>query len=174
MKQKLALACTLVHEPQVIVLDEPTTGVDPVSRREFWRLIDDVSRTGTTVLVTTHYLDEAERCDRVAILHAGRLAALGTPGQLKAAFEDRPIVEIRSASPVAVMTWLDASPFVEKTSLFGTAVHAVLKRRDIPPGEIASALAAAGLPASSVSAVVPSLEDVFLDVVDRVESGSAA
>jgi ABC-2 type transport system ATP-binding protein len=173
-RQRLALGCALLHEPPIVFLDEPTGGVDPVSRREFWRLIDDVSRTGTTVLVTTHYLDEAERCDRVAILHAGRLAALGTPGQLKAAFEDRPIVEIRSASPVAVMTWLDASPFVEKTSLFGTAVHAVLKRRDIPPGEIASALAAAGLPASSVSAVVPSLEDVFLDVVDRVESGSAA
>jgi ABC-2 type transport system ATP-binding protein len=173
-RQRLALGCALLHEPPIVFLDEPTGGVDPVSRREFWRLIDDVSRTGTTVLVTTHYLDEAERCDRVAILHAGRLASLGTPSELKSAFENRPIVEIRSASPVAVMTWLDASPFVEKTSLFGTAVHAVLRRRDISAPDIESALAAAGLQASSVATVVPSLEDVFLDVVDRVESGSAA
>jgi ABC-2 type transport system ATP-binding protein len=133
-----------------------------------------VSRAGTTVLVTTHYLDEAERCDRVAILHAGRLAALGTPGELKAAFEDRPILEIRSTSPVAVMTWLDAWPPVEKTSLFGTAVHAVLRGRDVAPAQVEAALKAAGLPPSSVVTVVPSLEDVFLDVVDRVESGSAA
>ncbi len=173
-RQRLALGCALLHEPPIVFLDEPTGGVDPVSRREFWRLIDDVSRTGTTVLVTTHYLDEAERCDRVAILHAGRLAALGTPGALKAAFEDRPILEIRSTSPVAVMTWLDTWPPVEKTSLFGTAVHAVLRGRDVTPAEVEAALRKADLPASSVSTVVPSLEDVFLDVVDRVESGSAA
>ena len=173
-RQRLALGCALLHEPRIVFLDEPTGGVDPVSRREFWRLIDDVSRTGTTVLVTTHYLDEAERCDRVAIMHAGRLAALGTPGELKAAFEDRPIVEIRSTSPVAVMTWLDSSPSVEKTSLFGTAVHAVLRRRDVSRESLESSLLAAGLPVTHVSAVVPSLEDVFLDVVDRAESGGAA
>lgn len=173
-RQRLALGCALLHEPPIVFLDEPTGGVDPVSRRDFWRLIDDVSRTGTTVLVTTHYLDEAERCDRVAILHAGRLAALGTPGELKAAFEGRPILEIRSTSPVAVMTWLDKWPPVEKTSLFGTAVHAVLRGRDVTPAEVEAALRKADLPASSVATVVPSLEDVFLDVVDRVESGSAA
>lgn len=173
-RQRLALGCALLHEPPIVFLDEPTGGVDPVSRREFWRLIDDVSRTGTTVLVTTHYLDEAERCDRVAIMHAGRLAALGTPGELKAAFEDRPILEVRSTSPVAVMTWLDAWPPVEKTSLFGTAVHAVLRGRDVTPAQVDAALRQAGLPVSSATVVVPSLEDVFLDVVDRVESGSAA
>jgi ABC-2 type transport system ATP-binding protein len=173
-RQRLALGCALLHEPPIVFLDEPTGGVDPVSRREFWRLIDEVSRTGTTVLVTTHYLDEAERCDRVAIMHAGRLAALGTPGELKAAFQDRPILEVRSTSPVAVMTWLDAWPPVEKTSLFGTAVHAVLRGRGAGPAQLESALAQAGLPVSGVAAVVPSLEDVFLDVVDRVESGSAA
>ena len=173
-RQRLALGCALLHEPPIVFLDEPTGGVDPVSRREFWRLIDDVSRTGTTVLVTTHYLDEAERCDRVAIMHAGRLAALGTPAELKGAFHDRPIVEIRSSAPVAVMTWLDNWPEVEKTSLFGTAVHAVLRHREVTPERVQSALATANLAVSSVSGVVPSLEDVFLDVVDRVESGSAA
>jgi ABC-2 type transport system ATP-binding protein len=173
-RQRLALGCALLHEPPIVFLDEPTGGVDPVSRREFWRLIDDVSQTGTTVLVTTHYLDEAERCDRVAIMHAGRLAALGTPTELKTAFRDRPIVEVRSPSPVAVMTWLDSWAEVEKTSLFGTAVHAVLRKAGTSPAMVESALAAAGQPVTSVSLVVPSLEDVFLDVVDRVEAGSAA
>ena len=95
-RQRLALGCALLHEPPIVFLDEPTGGVDPVSRRDFWRLIDDLSHGGTTVLVTTHYLDEAERCDRVAIIHAGRLAALGTTSELKSAFDDRPILEIRA------------------------------------------------------------------------------
>ncbi len=173
-RQRLALGCALLHEPPIVFLDEPTGGVDPVSRRDFWRLIDDVSRTGTTVLVTTHYLDEAERCDRVAIMHAGRLAALGTTADLKAAFRDRPIVEVRSPEPVAAMAWLDGWAPVEKTSLFGTAVHAVLRDRTLTPEAVGRALAAAGLSATAVSFVVPSLEDVFLDVVDRMEAGTAA
>jgi ABC-2 type transport system ATP-binding protein len=163
-----------LHEPPIIFLDEPTGGVDPISRREFWRLIDDLSAAGTTVLVTTHYLDEAERCDRVAIMHLGRLAALGTVGELKQTFADRPIVEVRSADPVATMTWLDASPLVEKTSLFGTAVHAVIKAGSGAVDRLEQALAQSGQAVSSVQSVVPSLEDVFLDVVDRLEHGSAA
>src|SRR6476659_6612848 len=121
-KQRLALGCALLHEPPIVFLDEPTGGVDPVSRRDFWRLIDELSNAGTTVLVTTHYMDEAERCDRVAIIHAGRLAALGTTSELKSRFDDRPIFEIRASDPVAAMTALDALPAVEKTSLFGTTV----------------------------------------------------
>jgi ABC-2 type transport system ATP-binding protein len=173
-RQRLALGCALLHEPPIIFLDEPTGGVDPVSRRDFWRLIDDLSHGGTTVLVTTHYLDEAERCDRVAIIHAGKLAAIGTTSDLKAGFADRPILEVRSPDPVAVMAKLDALASVEKTSLFGTAVHAVLRQRTTTPEEIASALSAGGLTVTSLSAVVPSLEDVFLDVVDRVTAGGAA
>jgi ABC-2 type transport system ATP-binding protein len=173
-RQRLALGCALVHEPPILFLDEPTGGVDPVSRREFWRLIDDLSRAGTTVLVTTHYMDEAERCDRVAIMHAGQLAALGTPRQLKSAFADRPIVELRSPEPVAVMSWLDASPSVEKTTLFGTAVHAVLRDRTVSIESLRDGLQAAGLPVAEIAPVIPSLEDVFLDVVDRVERQSAA
>ena len=172
-RQRLALGCALVHEPPILFLDEPTGGVDPVSRREFWRLIDQLSRAGTTVLVTTHYMDEAERCDRVAIMHAGTLAALGTPAELKAAFADRPIVEVRGPDPVAVMTWLDSSPLVEKTTLFGTAVHAVLRGRRAPSDAIAGGLRAAGLAVTSIAPVMPSLEDVFLDVVDRLERPAA-
>jgi len=173
-RQRLALGCALLHEPPIVFLDEPTGGVDPVSRRGFWRLIDDLSSAGTTVLVTTHYLDEAERCDRVAIMHAGRLAALGTIRKLKSVFDDRPILEIRSPSPVDVMSRLDARPDVEKTSLFGTAVHAVLQSGAVRPETIRGALEDAGLRVSSIDTVVPSLEDVFLDVVSRVEAGEGA
>jgi ABC-2 type transport system ATP-binding protein len=173
-KQRLALGCALLHEPPILFLDEPTGGVDPVSRREFWRLIDDLSGRGTTVLVTTHYLDEAERCDRVAIMHVGKLAALGTIRELKQVFADRPIVEVRGADPVGLMSWLDTSPLVEKTSLFGTAVHAVLRSAATPAEAIGAALAAAGQRATSVVPVSPSLEDVFLDVVDRIEHQGAA
>src|SRR5262245_27875425 len=173
-KQRLALGCALLHEPPIVFLDEPTGGVDPVSRRDFWRLIDDLSHRGTTVLVTTHYLDEAERCDRVAIIHAGRLAACGTPAGLRARFADRPILEIRSQDPVAAMLKLDAMPLIEKTSLFGTAVHAVLRQRTTTLVEIAAALESVGIRVTSLAPVTPSLEDVFLDVVDAVTTKGAA
>jgi ABC-2 type transport system ATP-binding protein len=173
-RQRLALGCALLHEPPIVFLDEPTGGVDPVSRRAFWRLIGELSERGTTVLVTTHYLDEAERCDRIAIIHAGRLAALGTTAALKGTFDERPIVEIRASRPVEVMSALDGMPAVEKTSLFGTAVHAVLRSRGASPVELQRGLADRGLPVESVAVVAPSLEDVFLDVVDRLETRGAA
>jgi ABC-2 type transport system ATP-binding protein len=172
-RQRLALGCALLHEPPILFLDEPTGGVDPVSRREFWRLIDQLSRDGTTVLVTTHYLDEAERCDRVAILHGGRLAAIGTTAALKQRFQDRPIVEVRSLDPVGVMTKLESVPEIEKTSVFGTAVHVVLRGRDGPEETVRHALATAGLAIQSLTPVVPSLEDVFLDVVDALSAEPA-
>jgi ABC-2 type transport system ATP-binding protein len=171
-RQRLALGCALLHEPPIVFLDEPTGGVDPVSRREFWRLIDRLSREGTTVLVTTHYLDEAERCDRVAIIHAGQLAAIGTTRELKATFDTRPIVELRSAAPVPLMRALEALPAVEKTSLFGTAVHAVLRDISMSTADVRRALPP-DVAVSTIERVVPSLEDVFLDVVDRVEAEKA-
>jgi len=166
-RQRLALGCALLHEPPILFLDEPTGGVDPVSRRDFWRLIDRLSAAGTTVLVTTHYLDEAERCDRVAIMHNGVLAALGTIGALKGMFDARPILEVRAADPVGAMAALDGWPAVEKTSLFGTAVHAVLRSRETTVDEVRQNLVSAGQSVSAVEVVEPSLEDVFLDVVDR-------
>jgi ABC-2 type transport system ATP-binding protein len=167
-RQRLALGCALLHEPPVLFLDEPSGGVDPVSRRDVWRLIDDLSRRGTTVLVTTHYMDEAERCDRVAIIQAGKLAALGTIAELKAVFADRPIFEVRAGDPVKTMAIADTLPIVEKTSLFGTAVHAVMRRGTThPETELRRALEAGGVAIDTMEPVVPSLDDVFLDVVDR-------
>jgi ABC-2 type transport system ATP-binding protein len=140
--------------------------VDPLSRRRFWRLINDLAGGGTTVLVTTHYLDEAENCHRVAIIDAGRLAALGTVPELKQVFAGRPIVEVRSTQPVDAMRRLEAMPEVEKTSIFGTAVHAVMRASDVRPDAITAALGAAGIQASS-RVVDPSLEDVFLDIAEK-------
>ena len=167
-RQRLALGCAILHRPPIVFLDEPTGGVDPLSRRQFWDLIGDLSRDGVTVLVTTHYLDEAEHCTRIAIIHAGKLAALGSASALKQRFVDRPIVEVQASDPVAAMAALERLPQVEKTSLFGTSVHAVLRAGtgDITP--IVESLAADGQPVRSAERVSPSLEDVFLDVVEQV------
>ena len=167
-RQRLALGCAILHEPAIVFLDEPTGGVDPLSRRRFWDLIGDLSRQGVTVLVTTHYLDEAEHCHRIAIIQAGELAAMGTASELKQVFQSRPIVEIQASKPVETMALLDQHDGVEKTSLFGTAVHAVMRSRDVNPEQLAAALSSQGIDVRSVGVVTPSLEDVFLDVVDRV------
>lgn len=167
-RQRLALGCAILHEPPIVFLDEPTGGVDPLSRREFWSLIDSLSGSGVTVLVTTHYLDEAEHCNRLAIIHSGRLAAIGTTDELKRVFADRAIVEVRAANPVETMRLLDGMPEIEKTSVFGTAVHAVLRGdpRQASP-VLKQRLEAAGVAVTSIDPVQPSLEDVFLEVVEQ-------
>jgi drug efflux transport system ATP-binding protein len=168
-RQRLALGCAILHEPPILFLDEPTGGVDPLSRRQFWRLIDGLSQSGVTVLVTTHYLDEAEYCHRIAIIHAGRLAAIGSTQELKRVFADRPVLELRAERPVEAMRELDAMPEVEKSSMFGTAVHAVLRPGHPEPAVLAARLEERGLRVTSVERVQPSLEDVFLDVVEQAE-----
>lgn len=174
-RQRLALGCAILHEPRIVFLDEPTGGVDPLSRRQFWSLIDSLSEAGVTVLVTTHYLDEAEHCHRVAIINAGRLAALGTTRELKEVFAGRAIVEVRAPRPVDVMRALDSMAEVEKTSVFGTAVHAVLKPGFMSGADgasmtaaLSSRLAASGAAVDSAVVVAPSLEDVFLEIAGRV------
>jgi ABC-2 type transport system ATP-binding protein len=167
-RQRLALGCAILHEPPIVFLDEPTGGVDPLSRRRFWDLIGELARNGVTVLVTTHYLDEAEHCHRIAIIHAGQLAAIGTATELKQVFASRPILEVQASRPVDTMALLDQHPLVEKTSLFGTAVHAVLRSRDVDAATLAAELTSHGIDVQSLGLVAPSLEDVFLDVVDRV------
>src|SRR5688572_11280049 len=109
-RQRLALGCAILHKPPIVFLDEPTGGVDPLSRRQFWDLIGELSRQGVTVLVTTHYLDEAEHCHRIAIIHAGKLAALGTASMLKSRFADRPIIEVHTDDPVAAVSALERLP----------------------------------------------------------------
>jgi ABC-2 type transport system ATP-binding protein len=167
-RQRLALGCAILHEPPILFLDEPTGGVDPLSRREFWQLIDHLSASGVTILVTTHYLDEAEHCHRLAILHAGRLAAIGTTAELRSVFAGRSIAEVVTDDPVAAMRSLEAMAGIEKTSLFGTAVHAVVGEAVADaPGAIRRQLESQRVRVESVATVQPSLEDVFLEVVER-------
>ncbi len=172
-RQRLALGCAVLHQPPIVFLDEPTGGVDPLSRRRFWDLIGELSRQGVTVLVTTHYLDEAEHCHRIAIIHAGKLAALGTASTLKDRFADRPIIEVHASDPVTASTALERLPEVEKTSLFGTAVHAVLRSGVTDLDSLKQALARSGQTVTSATRVAPSLEDVFLDVVEEMSEARA-
>ncbi len=171
-RQRLALGCAILHEPPILFLDEPTGGVDPVSRRQFWALINQLSSQGVTVFVTTHYLDEAEYCHRLALMHAGRIAASGTVHELKRVFEARAVIEIRTSQPMVALRALDDVPSVEKTSLFGTSLHVWLKpgERDVEP--LRRRLEQQSLRVDSMEPVTPSLEDVFMDVVER--SGAAA
>src|SRR5262245_53488465 len=173
-RQRLALGCAILHQPAILFLDEPTGGVDPLSRRQFWLLIDTLAASGMTVLVTTHYLDEAERCHRVALMHGGKLALVGTTTEVKRVFADRPIVEVRTDRPVETLRALDGMPEVEKTSLFGTAVHAVLRDASIEPALVTDRLRAQGLTVLSLDRVPPSLEDVFLDVVEKAAADEVA
>jgi ABC-2 type transport system ATP-binding protein len=170
-RQRLALGCAILHEPPIVFLDEPTGGVDPLSRRQFWTLIDQLAESGVTVLVTTHYLDEAEHCHRIAIIHAGKLAALGSTSELKQVFAGRTILEVQSDDPVQAMRLLDGMADVEKTSVFGTAVHAVM-RGTAPdsPQRLQARLTSEGVATRRVEPVEPSLEDVFLEVVSEASA----
>ena len=162
MKQKLALACTLVHEPALIVLDEPTTGVDPVSRREFWKLLAEFLSQGITIVMATPYLDEAERCARVALLHEGRLLALDTPDALRAGLTGtlyEAIVTDHRRAP-EILRRIDG---VTDVQMLGERAHVRMDRADAGAADLLAArLAAAGLFVTSVRPVSTSLEDVFI------------
>ena len=165
MKQKLALACTLVHEPPLLVLDEPTTGVDPVSRREFWKLLAEFMANGLTILLATPYLDEAERCHRIALLHAGRVLALDTPGRLQATLGGV-TVEIVAAPPRQALQTARQFLGADRVQLFGDRLHARVDD-EAAASRLVSQLSAAGLALTSVRPITPSLEDVFIDIVSR-------
>jgi ABC-2 type transport system ATP-binding protein len=168
MKQKLALACTLVHEPRIILLDEPTTGVDPVSRREFWKLLSEFLAQGITILMATPYLDEAERCSRVALVHEGRVLALDTPGSLRAALPGVVMEVIASDRDRATRT-LEQMPGVVGVQLFGERAHVRLAADAAlsDPRQLASALQSAGIDVEGVRRVPASLEDVFIARVGK-------
>lgn len=170
MKQKLGLACALIHTPEVVLLDEPTNGVDPVSRRDFWRILYGMLREGVTILVTTAYLDEAERCNRVGLMHEGRLLALDAPdGVRRRMIGD--LVEIAVADAWRARQRLAEVPEVKGAMLFGQRLHVVLADagRDLPA--VLAALEADGLVPRAVRPVAPSLEDVFVAMVERGGAG---
>jgi ABC-2 type transport system ATP-binding protein len=173
MKQKLALACTLVHEPKLIVLDEPTTGVDPVSRREFWKLLSEFLSQGITIVMATPYLDEAERCTRVALLHDGRLLALDRPDMLRATLPGT-LFEVIVADHRRAPEVLRQTPGVADVQMFGERAHVLMDRVDANAGErLASALAQAGLSVTSVRPIASSLEDVFIARLHQLQGATA-
>jgi len=162
MKQKLALACTLVHEPALIVLDEPTTGVDPVSRREFWKLLSEFLSQGITIVMATPYLDEAERCTRVALLHEGRLLALDRPDALRATLPGA-LFEVIVADHRRAPEALGRIPGVTGVQMFGERAHVLMAPGEAASGDrLVTSLAAAGLAGASVRPLAASLEDVFI------------
>ena len=163
-KQRLALGCAVLHEPPILFLDEPTSGVDPISRRAFWDLIYTLAAEGTTVFVTTHYMEEADYCHRLALMNRGRIIALDTPAGLRHAVT-RPLLEVRTADSARAVPVVEAIPGVTEAALFGRALHVSVDdpARAIPL--IETALAAHGLDVERVSAIAPSLEDVFVDLV---------
>jgi ABC-2 type transport system ATP-binding protein len=169
-KQRLALACAVMHRPRVVFLDEPTSGVDPLSRRRFWRLIDEMAQEGVTIFVTTHYLDEAEYCHRLALIHAGRLAALGTVGELKSVFAGRAVLEVAAPRPGEALEALADQPWVREVSVFGTRVHVVVDDAGEGARRARLALEASGNLPATVERIVPSLEDVFIHHVEEASS----
>jgi ABC-2 type transport system ATP-binding protein len=162
MKQKLALACTLVHEPALILLDEPTTGVDPVSRREFWKLLAEFLSRGVTIVMATPYLDEAERCSRVALLHEGRLLALDRPDALRAGLPGG-VAEIMTHDKRRAAELLERLPGVLGVQMFGERAHVRFDPAVIrDPADLSAKLGSHGVQVDAIRAIPPSLEDVFI------------
>jgi ABC-2 type transport system ATP-binding protein len=172
-KQRLALGCAILHEPPIIFLDEPTSGVDPISRRQFWDLIYELAGKGVTVFVTTHYMDEAEYCDRLGLIYRGELIASGTPLTLKTEWMKDAVLEIACEDPQTAMEQLESLAGVKEVALFGKGIHVVVSDADQAMASIRNRLEAAGLGGASVAAIVPSLEDVFVSLIearDRIEA----
>jgi len=164
MKQKLGLVCALIHRPKVILLDEPTTGVDPVSRRDFWRILYELVAEGVAILTSTAYLDEAERCHRVALMHQGKLLFCDTPANLKAKL-GKGVVSITAAEPRGLRDELEGAQGISSLLLTGDGVHIVVDdaARRIP--EFAAMLKRANIPFDAMQQVSPSIEDLFIDAV---------
>jgi len=172
MKQKLALACTLVHEPQVILLDEPTTGVDPVSRREFWKLLSQFLASGITIVMSTPYLDEAERCGRIVLLHEGQVLALDQPGTLRTSLTGT-LFEVVVPQPRDAQDVLAGRREVAGVQVFGDRLHVWMQDADAGAAatKLAKAADSAAINATTIRPIVPSLEDVFISkVLDRKPS----
>jgi ABC-2 type transport system ATP-binding protein len=163
-KQRLALGCAILHEPSILFLDEPTSGVDPISRRNFWNLIYEMAKTGTTVFVTTHYMDEADYCDRLALIYRGRIIAEGTPEQLRKDFMTHDVLEIEAEPLIAAMESLERKGI--ETAVFGSVLHATMENASAAIPLIRKALVESEITVRRIDKIVPSLEDVFVTLIE--------
>jgi ABC-2 type transport system ATP-binding protein len=177
-KQRLALGCAVLHEPEIVFLDEPTGGVDPASRRRFWELINGLAERQVTVFVTTHYLDEAEYCNDIRLIHAGRIVAGGSPRELKEEIIRNPILEVATDRAVDALEVLRKEPWVLETSIFGTALHVGVADEAEGRRLVSARLAREGIVPERIDRIVPSLEDVFIHKIEEPsgtrERGEAA
>ncbi len=166
-RQRLALAGALLHDPPVVFLDEPTSGVDPLARRRFWDLIAELASAGKTVFVTTHYLDEAEYCNRLGLIHNGRLIALGAPETLKARYLNRPLYELEATPLRTALEELRRMPEVFEADPFGSRIHVSLADPGLTPEALVERMREAGLSVAGLRPILPSLEDVFLHLIEH-------
>jgi ABC-2 type transport system ATP-binding protein len=166
MKQKLGLSCSLIHAPEVLFLDEPTNGVDPVSRRDFWRILYQLLREKVTIFVSTAYLDEAERCNRLGLMHTGKLLACETPDEVKKLMRGT-IIEILSSQPRKVVSLLREKLEADSVNLFGNRIHVVTHEPEKASTQAQKVFAKAGLELTGIHSIEPSLEDVFVSVLAR-------
>jgi drug efflux transport system ATP-binding protein len=175
-KQRLALGCAILHQPGIVFLDEPTGGVDPISRRSFWELINQLSSEGITVLVTTHFLDEAEYCNDIILINAGRLIAAGSPNELKTRHITSPMLEVtlRSGSIVEALETLRKEAWVLESSVFGTKLHVMVREEKSGREAVVTALSRQGIATEQITRIVPSLEDVFLYLLEHDGRSRAA
>jgi ABC-2 type transport system ATP-binding protein len=165
-KQRLALGCAVLHEPPVLLLDEPTSGVDPSARRQFWDLINELAQSGTTVLVSTHYMEEAEYCNRLVLMNRGRVIALDDPAGLRGRMEE-PLLELKTSAPPRAVEILKQLDGVIEAAMFGRAVHAVVEDETTAMETIPARFADESIALQEMRRVDPSLEDVFVALVRR-------
>jgi ABC-2 type transport system ATP-binding protein len=166
-KQRLALGCAILHRPPVLFLDEPTSGVEPEARRRFWDLINRLASGGVTILVSTHYMDEAEYCNRIALIDVGKLVAIGSPGELRRRELGGDLYELECAPPGAALNVLNGAPGIIDAAIFSDKLHVLLRPADIDPASLPALLERAGITASAPRRITPSLEDVFVRLVSR-------
>ena len=173
LKQRLALGCAILHEPPILFLDEPTSGVDPVARRNFWELIYKLSGAGHTIFVTTHYMDEAEYCHRVALMYSGRVIALGSPAELKHSFGEHHLLMLETSNLLGAMHALQGRKEVVDVAVFGSGLHVKVEDQSRAEREIRSALASAGVAVDALEPIPPSMEDVFVGLIEEQERAAA-
>ncbi len=169
MKQKLGLVCALIHTPQVLFLDEPTNGVDPVSRRDFWRILYDLLKEGVTIFVSTAYLDEAERCHRVGLIHQGNLLSVGSPDEIRGLMKEE-LWEIRCSERRKAQELLRRAEGVRRAGIFGDKIHAVFEDGEKTKEAMERLLRESGLEMISLRRIAPSLEDVFITTMENTNS----
>ncbi len=172
-KQRLALGCAILHDPPVLFLDEPTSGVDPIARGAFWKLIHELSDSGHTIFVSTHYMDEAEYCNRLALMYRGKVIALGTPAELKRGLTAHSLLQLDTSDPLDTMRALEGVPGVRDVAVFGGGLHVTVDDPAAASPRIRQALAANGISMKRIESIEPSMEDVFVAMIEAEERKAA-